>query len=105
MMNFKLLASFLKFLDLDEKPKSKVEILTKQESKESIKESLLNDIYKLEAKDSIPLEKTITKTTTEQVGNEIITKEIIITETFNGDSIQTKTKTNTYTQTTFQRRI
>ena len=85
-----MLLSFLNFLGLDENP-SKINKITTQESKESIKEKSIP--YKIEL-ESIPLQKTTTKHITEVVGNTIIEKEVITTQTCNGESIQEKTQTN-----------
>ncbi|RDU64563.1 hypothetical protein [Helicobacter ganmani] len=95
-----MLFSFLKFLGLNETNPTKTNQITTQESKESIKEK---DIpYKL---DSIPLQKTTTKHITQIEGNTIIEKEIIVTQTCNGESIQEKTQTNILSTQTFSRGI
>ena len=89
-----VLASFLKFLSLDENTKTS-NITKSKESKESTTQKALpKDPEEKENIDSIPLEKTTTKIVTESIGNLIIEKEIITKEVCNGESIQTTTKTN-----------
>ena len=96
-----MLLSFLNFLGLDENP-SKINKITTQESKESIKEKSIP--YKIEL-ESIPLQKTTTKHITEVVGNTIIEKEVITTQTCNGESIQEKTQTNILSTQIFSKGI
>ena len=95
-----MLLSFLNFLGLDET--SKINKITTQESKESIKEKSIP--YKIEL-ESIPLQKTTTKHITEVVGNTIIEKEVITTQTCNGESIQEKTQTNILSTQIFSKGI
>ena len=96
-----MLLSFLNFLGLDENP-SKINKITTQESKESIKEKSIP--YKIEL-ESIPLQKTTTKHITEVVGNTIIEKEIVTTQICNGESIKEKTQTNILSTQTFSKGI
>ena len=96
-----MLLSFLNFLGLDGNP-SKINKITTQESKESIKEKSIP--YKIEL-ESIPLQKTTTRHITEVVGNTIIEKEVITTQTCNGESIQEKTQTNILSTQIFSKGI
>ncbi|WP_297813048.1 hypothetical protein [uncultured Helicobacter sp.] len=97
-----MLLNFLNFLGLNETNPTKTNQITTQETKENIKK---RDIpYKLEL-DSIPLQKTTTKRVTQVEGNAIIEKEIITTQTCNGESIQEKTQTNILSTQTFSKGI